>query len=202
MPKVEMIKMNRWEDHYTRKARDEKWLARSVYKLEEIDRKFRLIHRGDDLLDLGCYPGSWVQYGVNRVGPRGEVVGVDLKEPTCFSAPNFRFIKADVFKLDLHWLFSEIGPRHVVMSDIAPQTTGIRVADSCRSMELAERALEIALAMLRKKGHFLCKVFEGKDFRVFRNEFSHHFELVRLIRPSAVRKGSRELYVLGLRRKA
>ena len=90
---------NRWEDHYARRARQEKWLARSVYKLEEIDRKFGLLRPGQRLLDLGCYPGSWSQYCTRRVGPKGDVVGLDLKAPEKFSAPNFRFIQADVLDL-------------------------------------------------------------------------------------------------------
>ncbi len=107
----------RWEDHFTRRARDEKWLARSVYKLEEVDRRYKLIRQGHRLLDLGCYPGSWSQYSIKRVGPEGEVVGIDLKEPDRFSAPNFRFLKADVLSLDVEWLAKEVGPRDIVISD-------------------------------------------------------------------------------------
>ena len=81
-----MIKGDRWDDHYARRARDEKWLARSVYKLKEIDRRFKLIRQGYRLLDLGCYPGSWSQYCIKRIGPKGEVVGMDLKSPDRFSA--------------------------------------------------------------------------------------------------------------------
>jgi len=197
-----MAKGNRWEDHYTRRARDDKWLARSVYKLEEIDRKFDVIRYGNRLLDLGCYPGSWSQYGIKRVGPKGDVVGVDLKEPHGFSAPNFRFIEADVLTLDMAWLASEIGSRDAVISDLAPRTTGIKTADTSHSMELARKALEISSVILKRKGHFLCKVFEGEDLKTFRNELTRRFDQMRLVRPSAVRKGSREIYLLGLRRKA
>jgi 23S rRNA (uridine2552-2'-O)-methyltransferase len=193
-----MGKRNKWEDHYTRRARDEKWVARSVYKLEEIDRRFKLIARGHRLLDLGCYPGSWSQYSLAKVGPRGEVVGVDLIEPERFSVPHFRFIKADVLTLDIERLTKEIGFRDMVISDLAPQTTGIKLADTARSMELAKKALEISLALLKEKGHFLSKVFEGEDMKAFRNEVKEHFDQMRLIRPSAVRKGSKEIYLLGL----
>jgi 23S rRNA (uridine2552-2'-O)-methyltransferase len=193
-----MGKRNRWEDHYTRRARDEKWVARSVYKLEEIDKRFKLIARGHRLLDLGCYPGSWSQYGLEKVGPGGEVVGVDLREPERFSAPNFRFIKADVITLDIEWLVQEIGLRDVVISDLAPQTTGIKVTDTSRSMGLAKKAFEISLAILKEKGHFLSKLFEGEDLKAFRNEVKKRFNQMRLVRPSAVRKGSKEIYLLGL----
>jgi len=189
---------NRWEDHYTRQARHEKWLARSVFKLQEIDEKFKLIRHGDRVLDLGCYPGSWSQYCIKKVGPKGEVVGLDLKEPDRISAPNFRFVKADVLGLDVEWLLKEIGPRDSVISDLAPQTTGVAVTDVSRSLDLAGRALIISLTILRQKGHCLCKVFEGEDFRSFKEDFSRHFNRIQILRPSAVRKKSREVYLLGM----
>ena len=196
--KETMARGNQWADHYTRRAGAEKWLARSIYKLEEIDRKFGLIKPGYHLLDLGCYPGSWSQYGIRKVGPKGEVVGVDMKSPDRFSAPNFKFIKADVLLLDQEWLKGEIGERHAVLSDMAPQTSGIRVADESRSLLLAERALSLALSLLKRRGHFLCKVFEGDGLPPFRTLCSRHFEQIRTLRPSAVRKGSREVYLIGL----
>ena len=190
----------KWEDHYARRARDEKWLARSVYKLEEMDRKYRLIRVGHRLLDLGCYPGSWSQYGIRKVGPGGDVVGIDLKEPDRFKAPNFRFLKADVLCLDLGWLTKEVAPRDIVLSDLAPQTSGVHIVDTSRSTELANKALAVALSVLKKGGHFLCKIFEGEDIRDLRNEWSQHFDTVRTVRPAAVRRASREVYLLGLGR--
>lgn len=192
------MKEKRWDDHYARRARDEKWLARSVYKLQEIDQKFRLIRRGDRLLDLGCYPGSWSQYGVQKVAPEGEVTGIDLNKPDQYSPPNFRFLQADVFTLDIKALVQRIGPIDVVLSDLAPQTTGIKLTDVSRSMALARRAAEIALMILKRKGHFLCKVFEGEDLKPFRSEISTHFRQVRVIRARATRKGSKEVYLVGL----
>jgi 23S rRNA (uridine2552-2'-O)-methyltransferase len=189
---------NRWEDHYARRARQEKWLARSVYKLEEIDRKFGLLRPGQRLLDLGCYPGSWSQYCTRKVGPRGEVVGLDLKSPEKFSAGNFRFLQADVLALDIQWLSDRVGPRDVVISDMAPQTTGVSVIDVSRSLELAAKALAISEALLKTQGKFLCKVFEGEGIGPFRKEISSRFEQLRIIRPAAVRKASREVYLLGL----
>ncbi len=198
---VSMGKTNTWEDHYTRRAREERWLARSVYKLEEIDRKVRLIRSGDRVLDLGCYPGSWSQYSVVKVGPKGEVVGVDLQRPDRFSSPRFRFIAADVLSLDVAWLREQVGTRDLVISDLAPATSGISVTDTSRSIELARRALEVALAVLKKGGHFLCKVFEGPEVKVFRAELAGHFARVQTHRPSAVRKASREIYLLAMNRR-
>lgn len=94
-------------------------------------------------------------------------------------------------------LKDEVGARDLVLSDLAPRTTGIRLADESRSLELAQRALEIALALLKKNGHFLCKVFEGEGLKAFRDGASQYFQEMRAVRPSAVRKGSREVYVIG-----
>jgi 23S rRNA (uridine2552-2'-O)-methyltransferase len=195
-----MATTNPWEDHFTRRARQEHLLARSVYKLEEIDRKMRLIRSGDRVLDLGCYPGSWSQYSILRVGPKGDVVGVDLKEPDRFSSPRFRFFKGDVLSLDVESLKKQIGLMDLVISDLAPPTSGVHVTDTSRSMELARRALEVALAVLRKGGHFLCKVFEGPDVKALRTELAGNFARVQTLRPSAVRKASREIYLLAMNR--
>ena len=192
------MKKDKWDDHYARRAKEEKWLARSVYKLQEIDKKFRLIRKGDRLLDLGCYPGSWSQYGIKKVGPQGDVVGIDLTRTEHLSFPNFRFIKGNVLSLDLDSLVREVGPRDAVISDMAPQTTGIRLTDESRSLSLAKRAAEIAFVLLKKKGYFVCKVFEGEELKPFRSEISVNFGQVRVFRPKAVRKGSREVYLLGL----
>ena len=192
------MKGKRWDDHYTRRAKEEKWLARSVYKLIEIDRKFGLIRKGDRLLDLGCYPGSWSQYGIQKVGPKGELVGIDLTRPDRLSSPNFKFVQADVLTLDIELLGREAGSKDVILSDLAPQTTGIQSTDISNSMSLAKRAYDIALALLKKKGHFVCKAFEGEDLKPFRSEVSTRFSQVRLFRPNATRKGSREIYIIGL----
>lgn len=186
-----------WADHYTHRARKEKWAARSVYKLEEIDKKYHLIARGDRILDLGCYPGSWSQYCLKKTGLEGEVIGVDFTRPE-FEAPNFRFMKGDILSMD--FIKDQVGmeSRDLVLSDMAPPTTGTRTTDASRSLELAQKALAVACIVLRKKGHFLVKLFESEEVNHFRKETAGNFEQVFLIRPRAVRKGSREIYVLGL----
>ena len=189
-------KRNTWQDHYSRKAQKEKYPARSVYKLQEIQKKYRLIRKGDRVLDLGCYPGSWTQYSLKKVGSKGEVIGIDLNKPKSLNAPNFRFVKADVLKVPLEWLDTHIGRVNVVLSDLAPRTTGVKSADAARSMELAQRAFEIASRLLERNGAFVCKVFEGQGLQEFRSEISGHFTTIRAIRPKAVRKGSREIYLI------
>ena len=191
------MKQNRWDDHYARRAKKEKWLARSVYKLQEIDNKFKLIRKGNRLLDLGCYPGSWTQYALKKVGNQGEVVGIDLTKPDQLLLDGFRFIQADVMGLEPQWLTREISPRDVVISDLAPPTTGIGATDTSRSISLARKALEIARALLKKKGNFVCKILEGEDIKQFKSEVSENFSQVRLFRPKATRKRSREVYLVG-----
>jgi 23S rRNA (uridine2552-2'-O)-methyltransferase len=191
---------NMWEDHYARRAKTEAWLARSVYKIQEIDNRFKLIRKNNRVMDLGCYPGSWSQYGLNKVGPKGEVVGIDLKEPERVLAANFRFIQADVLEIDLAWLVKEIAPMDVIMSDMAPQTTGISISDVTRSAELTRRAFDIAFTVLKKKGHFICKILEGEELNSFKSDISTCFQRIRLFRPKATRKRSREVYLLGLER--
>jgi len=193
-----MTKQDRWKDHYSIRAREEKWPARSVYKLEEIDRRHRIIRRDFRVLDLGCYPGSWSQYCLKSVGKGGEVLGLDMKSPDGITDANFRFIKTDILTLETGWLAREVGVMDAVISDLAPNTTGISLVDTSQSLALAEKALEIALAVLKERGHFLCKVFEGEDFKSYKDRASGCFNQIRLLRPAAVRKRSREVYLLGL----
>lgn len=192
------MQKNTWDDHYARRAREENWLARSVYKLQEIDRRFRIIKKGDRILDLGCYPGSWSQYAIRTTGPQGHVAGIDLKRPERLSAPKFQFIQADIFSIDIQTLRQSLGPRNVVLSDLAPQTTGASATDTSRSLALAEQALKIAAALLEKSGRFVCKLFEGGEIKVFQNATAAHFERVSLFRPQATRKRSREVYIIGV----
>jgi 23S rRNA (uridine2552-2'-O)-methyltransferase len=192
-----MKKANKWRDHYTRRAREEKWLARSVYKLEEIDRKYRLLRPGNRVIDLGCSPGSWSQYCVKQVKGTGEVIGIDRNEPGHFPAPNFKYIQADILTMEPEWLAGQTGEVDLVISDLAPSTTGIKITDTSRSMDLAKKAYMVAIALLKKRGHFLCKIFEGAGLKKFKKDFYIHFEETHLIRPSAVRKRSKEIYLLG-----
>lgn len=191
---------NRWKDHYTDRAKEENWLARSVYKLEEIDKKHRIIKQGSQILDLGCYPGSWTQYCLKKAGKMGFITGIDLQRPDRIKSANFRFIKGDILAIDpAEALSREKGKVDAVISDLAPQTTGIRIVDASRSMALAEKALEIAVTVLKKDGNFICKIFEGEDFKSLKDKTARYFAEIRTLRPSAVRKRSREIYLIGLK---
>jgi 23S rRNA (uridine2552-2'-O)-methyltransferase len=129
------------------------------------------------------------------------VVGVDLTTPDQLSAPNFRFVQADVLSVDREWWIAQVGSRDLVLSDMAPPTTGSKWTDASRSMSLARQAAGIALGLLKEKGRFVCKVFEGEEIKVFKSEVAEGFSNVRLFRPTAVRKGSREVYLVALKRR-
>jgi 23S rRNA (uridine2552-2'-O)-methyltransferase len=188
-------KRNTWQDHYTRQARKDKYPARSVFKLEEIQQKNRLIKKGDKILDLGCSPGSWLQYAAKLTGDNGRVIGIDLKPVKIQAASNTEIINGDVFELDTVSLGSDF---NVVMSDMAPATTGHKAVDAARSAGLCEAALEIARSVLRPGGAFVCKIFQGPDFNQFVDSVRASFDKQKVFKPKSSRKASKEIFVIGL----
>jgi len=195
----------RRKDRFYKKAKQEGFAARSVYKLEELDRRFSLLAPGDRVLDLGCAPGSWLQYIARAIGPKGLVLGYDLAPIKVGAGPaEVRTFELDVLELDPARIRRDAGDEHpfdVVLSDLAPKTTGIRDADQARSIALVEHAMALALALLRPKGCFAAKVFQGRGFDPLLLEVRKKFSEVRALRPEATRQGSREafVYAKGLR---
>ena len=188
-------------DPFFLKAKQENYLARSIYKLEEIDQRFHLLSKGDMVLDLGAAPGSWSQYACRRVAPKGLVLGVDLQALRC-SEMNFVGLKADVFTLDYMTELPRLGlsfPLDVVLSDMAPGTTGIRTTDQARSFELCLKALELAERTLKPGGHFVCKFFDGPDFAELRKAILDQFQKVEILRPKSTRQSSKEIFLVGLK---
>ena len=189
------------QDHYFRRAKKEGFIARSVYKLEEVDRRVRLFKPGQRVLDLGCHPGSWLQYCARAVGKRGLVVGVDTRTISIELPPHVHFIQADVFELlptDLYQISEEFD---VVLSDLAPATTGIRSVDSSRSFTLFQRALTLADDVLVPGAHFLGKIFQGSGFDEMVKELKSRFDKVKIIRPRATRSQSKEIYLVAMGKK-
>ena len=188
------------KDHYFRKAKNESYAARSVYKLEQIDKKYRLIRKGDKVLDLGCHPGSWMQYAGKKTGPEGFVVGVD-RTPTDSPAPNVKTITGDIFELDDQSFKSGPQSFDVVLSDMAPNTTGIKTVDQLKSAALVEKALQIALRFCIPGGHFVAKIFIGPDEPKIYALMREHFSKVARYKPEASRSASMENYLIGLGKK-
>jgi 23S rRNA (uridine2552-2'-O)-methyltransferase len=183
-------------DTFFRKARDEGFVARAVYKLEDIDRRVRLFHPGARVLDLGCRPGSWMQYACKAVGPHGKVVGVD-RLPLPVPLPGAHVIEADIYTLSDEQLLCGLGAYDVVLSDMAPDTTGIRATDQARSANLVEEALLRAERLLAPLGAFVAKVFQSPEVDRLRKRMADHFSDVRLLKPEASRQTSSELYLVG-----
>lgn len=185
------------KDIYFYKAKREGYPARSVYKLEEIDRKYKLLKQGVRVLDLGASPGSWLKYCIKKIGKKGYIVGIDIVEPS-FSLPEgVVFIKGDIFKIRIDEIKRE-GLYDLILSDMAPHTTGVKDIDQARSLALAERTVEIGKVSLKKHGDILIKVFESSEVYKLKKALASMFARVRIERPHAVRKGSSEMYLLGL----
>ncbi len=186
-------------DHFTREAKAAGFAARSVFKLEEIHSRYRLLRPGQRVLDLGCSPGSWAQFALTVLGPSGRVVGVDIVQP---SASGFHFVEESVLTVTEDVLRAALGgPADVVLSDMAPLTSGVRDADHWSQIELATRALDIAKSIGRPGSCFVCKVFDGGDAPAFFQAVRGCFADVKRVRPDAVRSVSREFFVVatGLR---
>jgi 23S rRNA (uridine2552-2'-O)-methyltransferase len=193
-------KSNRWDDHYTERARKEKYPARSVFKLQEMQRKFRLLKKGNRVLDLGCAPGSWLLYAAQLIGTGGAVVGVDLQTVHIRLPANVSVHTGDILSPD-EALLANIGQGyHAVLSDMAPSTTGQKATDAARSYNLCRAALDVAVRVLLPGGIFVSKIFQGGEFQTYRNEVGAAFDKLRIFKPQSSRKASKEIYIIGLGR--
>ncbi len=194
--------MRKVSDYYSKKAKKDKYPARSIYKLEEVQIKYRFLRRGDSVLDLGCSPGSWSIYASEVVGAKGIVVGVDLQEVEKAPRPGgseIHWLCEDITQPELIGAVRRIRPAFkVLISDLAPKTTGSRWADHQKSITLVRRTLALAEVLLHDKGHYLCKVFQGEDFPEFFQEVKERFAMVKTIKPKSSRTESREVFVLGM----
>jgi len=185
-------------DHYAQKAKKENFAARSIYKLEEIDQRYRLINSGDYVLDLGASPGSWMQYTSKKVGEKGKVLGIDLK-PITVNLPNAIKVQGDMNDLNMEELVAKYKierPFDAVVSDMAPNTTGNKFVDQCRSYDLCVIALNTAHKFLKPNGNFVCKIFEGEDAMPFRDELKKQFKEVNILRPKSVQSSSKEMFMI------
>ncbi len=189
------------KDYFFHKAKKENYAARAVFKIQEIDQRFKLFRPGMKVLDLGAAPGSWSQYASQKVGPKGKVMGVDL-QPIKITLPNALFITADMRSLDLGQTMTEQGispPFDLVLSDMAPKTTGVRIQDQMRSFELCMLALETAERFLKPGGHFVAKLFHSNEFENFRKELQARFGKIEILRPQSTRTESKEIFLIGMK---
>ena len=194
--------MRKVQDHYFKKAKKEKYPARSVYKLEEAQKKHRFIKSGDTVLDFGFYPGSWSIYAARVVGPQGLVVGIDLQDAKKISIANaaeIMWLCDDIMSDGIVGKMQEIRKTFsVVLSDMAPRTSGNKWVDQQQSLTLVRRVFELSANLLKKDGNFYVKVFEGEDFKEFVDSVRKNFKTVKIVKPKSSRSESREVFVLGM----
>ena len=193
--------MRKEQDYYFKKAKKENYPARSVYKLEEAQQKYRFLKAGQRVLDLGCHPGSWSLYAASQLGQEGLVVGVDLQSTD---------LAVQKPHAEIHWLCYDICSDefveyvhqhwpgfHAVLSDMAPRTTGSQYADHQHSLRLVRRVLDLANLFLHTSGTLYCKVFQGEDFPELLRECKPMFTTVKVVKPKSSRQESREVFLLG-----
>jgi len=189
-------------DYYWRKSKEAGYPARSVWKLQEMHERFSLLDAGPRVLDLGCSPGRWSLAVLGLLGTRAVLTGVDLDEPDAKlrSRPGFTFIKGDF--TDPAVLASVVarGPYDTVLSDAAPSTTGNRISDTERSLELCRTVVAVATACLRTGGNLALKIFQGGGERELLESLRAMFTTARAFKPKASRSESMEVYYVGLRR--
>lgn len=189
-------------DHYSLKAKKEGYPARSVYKLEEIQNKFKIMKPGDKIIDVGASPGSWTMYALKIAQGKGLVVGADLKPLSLNNNyPNLFFMQGDVFKQETVDFLCEKGPFDVVLSDAAPNTTGNRLVDTSRSFDLVKEIIELAASILKTGGNSVVKVFQGEDNKILIDRMRDIFTDVKTFKPKSVRSESFETYFIGLNKK-
>jgi len=192
------------KDHYFNKAKQENFLARSIYKLEEIDERYKVLRPGISVVDLGYYPGSWIQYTSRVIGDNGQVVGIDIQEVNkkLSGVKNVRVYQKDIF--DIHDLSQLDVPDafDVVLSDMAPSTTGIRSLDQDRSLNLVESVFGLLPRFLKPGGNFVIKVFDSQNAQNYLKEQKNLFKEFNYLKPKSTRSVSKEFFVIGKHFKA
>ncbi|MEY3021195.1 MAG: Ribosomal large subunit methyltransferase [Planctomycetota bacterium] len=189
--------MKEVQDHWFRLAKEEGYRSRAAYKLIDIDDRRRLLRRGDRVLDAGAAPGSWSQVAATRVGPKGEVVAVDLKEISKANLPpQVRVLRGDLRELSLDDLGGR--PFDVVLSDMAPDTTGDPMGDGFRSARLCHDLLDRAALWLRRGGNLAMKVFEGGEYPELLRRAGRMFDEAKGYKPRASRAESVEMFIVCL----
>lgn len=186
------------KDYYFKKAKQKNYLARSIFKLEEIDQKYKILNRGDQVVDLGYFPGSWTQYASERVGEKGHVTGIDI-QPVNKKITGLKNVTLkqqsilDLFELED---FGQENVFDVVLSDMAPKTTGIKTVDQARSLELIEQIYLLLPKILKIGGHLVIKVFESQDSQKFFKDHKNLFKQFYYLKPKSTRSISKEIFAI------
>lgn len=186
-----------FSDSYVKRAQQEGLRARSAYKLQEINEKYKFIKAGMRVVDLGAAPGGWSQVAVRLVGSKGKVIALDILPMQLL--PNVEFIQGDFTSPEVVERFIQlVGEKNtdVIISDMAPNLSGISSTDHARSLELVSLALDFALKTLKPHGSLLLKAFLGAELNQFKHTLQQYFAEVKLVKPKASRSRSEELFLL------
>ena len=190
-------------DFWSQKAFKEGYPARSVYKLQEIDKKFGFIKKNSRVLDLGASPGSWTVFVLRQLDGSGHVTSIDLNPLSKnVKSSNLTFIQGDLYSEEIRSAALSLGPYNLVICDAAPPTTGNRVIDTARSSGLVELAIYYAETMLQPGGNFAVKIFQGGDQQMLLKKMREIFTEAKGFKPVACRSESFETYLIGIKKKA
>lgn len=187
------------KDFYYNKAKKENYLARSIYKLEEVDKKYKVLRKGDQVVDLGYFPGSWIQYTSQKIGPDGKVVGIDIQgvNKSLAHLKNVDLFDMDAFEVDDLNVLNVDKKFDVILSDMAPKTTGVKSVDQARSLALVEKVFSLCDTFLKKNGNLVIKVFDGNDAQVFLKTQKKRFKSFQYLKPKSTRSVSKEFFAIG-----
>jgi 23S rRNA (uridine2552-2'-O)-methyltransferase len=190
----------RKQEYYYKKAKAENYRSRATYKLAQTITKYHFIKYGDIVVDLGAAPGGWIQAARKVAGKKGFVLGIDLKPIAPFEQPYIRTVVCDLTEpTAIEQILSFLpGKADVVLSDMAPNISGVWEVDHARQIDLATKALDVARQILCPHGNFFTKVFEGDLLNEYIDKVKRHFGEVKLVKPQASRQKSSELYILAL----
>jgi len=190
----------RKREYYYRKAKEERYRSRAAYKLLQAIKKYVFMNSGNVVIDLGAAPGGWLQVSRKVVGSEGFVLGVDLKPISPIEIPNVHTITGDITDPEIIERIKELLPRpaDVVVSDVSPNISGIWELDHACQVDLARRSMQIATLLLKPRGNFFVKVFQGDMLNEFIKEVKQNFRFVKFVKPKASRARSAEIYVLGM----
>lgn len=191
----------RTKDFFYKQAKEKGVVARSYYKLEDVDQKYKLVKKGTRMIDIGAAPGSWIQYAQEKIGDDGFIFAVDLNPLNISTLPTVEFQQKNIFDLQPEQIRQTYGFFDLVVSDVAPRTMGHQIVDHTRSYELCVHVLSIANEVLKQNSKLLCKMYQGEQTKVFVNLVKKTFKEVKIIKPDASRKESWEIYILGMGKK-
>lgn len=192
------------KDFYYNKAKSEGFVARSIYKLEEIDEKYKVLKAGMNVVDLGYFPGSWIQYTSKVIGEKGSVVGIDIQavNKKLTGLPNVRVYQKDIFDIQDLAQLGVTDAFDAVLSDMAPSTTGIKSVDQDRSLNLVESVFGLLPRFLKPGGNFVIKVFDSQHAQNYLKEQKNLFKEFHYLKPKSTRSISKEFFVIGKNFKA